>query len=136
LDISIRMVGKIVRLAVVLLVKLPVALLAYLAFNLARIVAPGLLVNAIKGNATRREAKMPEKMMESIKSTEDFGFMFSLDKVKMLTMNNIRDILKEAQVGESAPNPELIDLETRAKLPLISLAKAGRPLVLNFGSCT
>jgi len=136
LDISIRMVGKIVRLAVVLLVKLPVALLAYLAFNLARIVAPGLLVNAIKGNATRREAGMPEKMMESIKSTEDFGFMFSMDKVKMLTMNNIRDILKEAQVGESAPNPELIDLETRAKLPLISLAKAGRPLVLNFGSCT
>ena len=27
------------------------------------------------------------------------------------------------QVGQLAPNPELIDLETRAKLPLISLAK-------------
>merc|ERR1711936_1201866 len=73
-------------------------------------------------------------MMESIQSTEDFGFMFSLDKVKMMTMNNIRDILKEAQVGQLAPNPELIDLETRAKLPLISLAKAGRSLVLNFGA--
>merc|ERR1711910_82333 len=119
-----------------LLVKLPVALLAFLAFNLARIVAPGLLVNAIKGSATRREAGMPSKMLDSIKSTEDLGFMFSLDKVKMMTMNNIRDILKEAQVGQPAPNPELIDLETRAKLPLISLAKAGRPLVLNFGSCT
>jgi len=129
------MVGKIVRLAVVVLVKLPIALLAYLAFNLARIVAPGLLINFIKGSATRQKMP-PQKIMDSIKSTEDIGFMFSLDKVKMMTMNNIRDILKEAQVGQSAPNPELIDLETRAKLPLISLAKAGRPLVLNFGSCT
>jgi len=129
------MVSKIVRLAVVLLVKLPIALLAYLAFNLARIVAPGLLINFIKGSATRQKMH-PQKLMDSIKSTEDIGFMFSLDKVKMMTMNNIRDILKEAQVGEPAPNPELIDLETRAKLPLISLAKAGRPLVLNFGSCT
>jgi len=135
-SISSRMVGKVVRLAAVLLVKLPVALLAYLAFNLARILAPGLLINAIKGSATRREAGMPAKMMDNIKSTEDFGFMFSLDKVKMMTMNNVRDILKEAQVGQSAPNPELVDLETRAKLPLVSLAKAGRPLVLNFGSCT
>lgn len=129
------MVSKIVRLAVVVLVKLPIALLAYLTFNLARIVAPGLLINFIKGSATRQKMH-PQKLMDSIKSTEDIGFMFSLDKVKMMTMNNIRDILKEAQVGKTAPNPELIDLETRAKLPLISLAKAGRPLVLNFGSCT
>jgi len=129
------MVSKIVRVAVVLLVKFPIALLAYLAFNLARIVAPSLLINFIKGSATRQKMH-PQKLMDSIKSTEDIGFMFSLDKVKMMTMNNIRDILKEAQVGEPAPNPELIDLETRAKLPLISLAKAGRPLVLNFGSCT
>ena len=76
--------GKIVRLAVVLLVKLPVALLAYLAFNLARIVAPGLLVNAIKGNASRHKVGMPSKMLDSIKSTEDLGFMFSLDKVKVI----------------------------------------------------
>jgi len=107
----------------------------YLAFNLARCVAPGLLINTIKGSAARQKMQ-PVKMMDSIKSTEDIGFMFSLDKVKMMTMNNIRDILKEAQVGQPAPNPELIDLETRAKLPLVSLAKAGRPLVLNFGSCT
>jgi len=129
-------IGKVVGLAVVLLVKLPVAILAYLAFNLARIVAPGLLINAMKGKAKEGGNGKMGKMMESIQSTEDFGFMFSLDKVKMMTMNNIRDILKEAQVGQLAPNPELIDLETRAKLPLISLAKAGRPLVLNFGSCT
>jgi len=131
---SKMVVGKVVRLALVLLVKLPAELLAYLAFNLARILAPGLLVKTIKGKMG--EKGMPGKMRDGINSTDDLGFMFSLDKVKMMTMNNIRDILKEAQVGEVAPNPELIDLETRTKLPLVSLAKAGRPLVLNFGSCT
>ena len=83
------MVGKIVRLGVVLLVKLPVALLAYLAFNLARIIAPGLLINSIKGSATRMEAGMPSKMINSIKSTEDLGFMFSLDKVKVILRQNM-----------------------------------------------
>jgi len=127
-------VDKMVRLAVALLVKLPVALLAYLAFNLARILVPGILVNTMKGK--KNEAGMPVKMIDSFESTEDFGFLFSLDKVKMMTMNNIRDILKEAQIGHPAPNLELIDLETRAKVPLLSIARAGRPLVLNFGSCT
>ena len=49
-------VGKVVRLALVLLVKLPAELLVFLAFNLARILAPGLLVKTIKG-------KMGEKGM-------------------------------------------------------------------------
>ena len=77
------MVSKIVRVAVVLLVKFPIALLAYLTFNLARIVAPGLLINFIKGSATRQKMH-PQKLMDSIKSTEDIGFMFSLDKVKVI----------------------------------------------------
>ena len=88
------MVGKIVRLAVVLLVKLPIALLAYLAFNLARIVAPSLLVNFIKGSSARQKMQ-PVKMMDSIKSTEDIGFMFSLDKVKVILKT--KDDVKKAK---------------------------------------
>ena len=80
-------IGKVVGLAVVLLVKLPVAILAYLAFNLARIVAPGLLINAMKGKAKEGGNGKMGKMMESIQSTEDFGFMFSLDKVKVILRN-------------------------------------------------
>ena len=75
------MVSKIVRVAVVLLVKFPIALLAYLAFNLARILAPGLLVKTIKGKMG--EKGMPGKMRDGINSTDDLGFMFSLDKVKV-----------------------------------------------------
>ena len=51
-------------------------------------------------------------------------------------MNQIRDIVKEAQVGSVAPNPMLMDLSTKASKPLLSFAKAGRPLIVNFGSCT
>ena len=80
-------IGKVVGLAVVLLVKLPVAILAYLAFNLARIVAPGLLINAMKGKAKEGGNGKMGKMMESIQSTDDFGFMFSLDKVKVILRN-------------------------------------------------
>jgi len=72
----------------------------------------------------------------NMESSSDVAFFMSLDRVRHQTMNQLRDILKEAQMGRAAPNPELIDLATRAKLPLLSLARAGRPLVINFGSCT
>ena len=64
-------VGKVFRLALLLLVKLPAELLAYLAFNLARILAPGLLVKTIKGKMG--EKGMPGKMKDGINSTDDFG---------------------------------------------------------------
>ena len=80
-------IGKVVGLAVVLLVKLPVAILAYLAFNLARILVPGILVNTMKGK--KNEAGMPVKMIDSFESTEDFGFLFSLDKVKVILRQNM-----------------------------------------------
>ena len=44
--------------------------------------------------------------------------------------------LKEAQKGLTAPNPELYDLNTRKVVSLLSRSQAGRPLVVNFGSCS
>ena len=86
----------------------------------------------------------------------------------MLTMNNIRDILKEAQVKfvekwkdmltttrladrlqiwnwliwklepsfPSSPSPGEKNLFNIVAVVMIMLHRAGRPLVLNFGSCT
>ena len=83
----------------------------------------------------------------NIESSADVAFFVSLDLVRQKTMARLRDILKEAQVGfikclncsivtqciakthlkakvgGAAPNPELIDLDTKAKLPLLSLAR-------------
>jgi len=64
------------------------------------------------------------------------GFMFSLDRIRNQYTVKIRDVLKDAQVGKEAPNPALIDLVTKTKTYLLSHEKAGRPLVVNFGSCT
>ena len=71
---------------------------------------------------------------EKIQTIQDFAFILSLDSVTMEVKGKMRDILKEAQIGQPAPNLDLVDLATKAKMPLLSLAKAGRPLVVNFGS--
>ena len=46
------------------------------------------------------------------------------------------NVLKEAQEGSPAPSPDLYDLSTRQVVSLLSRARPGRPLVLNFGSCS
>ena len=71
---------------------------------------------------------------EKIKTIQDFAFILSLDSVTMEVKGKMRDILKEAQLGAPAPNLDLVDLATKAKTPLLSFARAGRPLVVNFGS--
>ena len=73
---------------------------------------------------------------EKIQTIQDFAFILSLDSVTMEVKGKMRDILKEAQLGEPAPNLDLVDLATKAKMPLLSLARAGRPLVVNFGSAS
>ena len=83
-----------------------------------------------------RSEGMPDLVAkwEKIQTIQDFAFILSLDSVTMEVKGKMRDILKKAQLGQPAPNLELVDLATKAKTPLLSLAKAGRPLVVNFGS--
>ena len=75
-----------------------------------------------------------EAKWKKIQTIQDFAFILSLDSVTMEVKGKMRDILKAAQLGEPAPNLELVDLTTKTKLHLLSLAKAGRPFVVNFGS--
>ena len=46
------------------------------------------------------------------------------------------DLSKRAFYGEPAPNAKVISLDGKMKYQLLDFAKTGRPLVLNFGSCT
>lgn len=113
--------------------RLPLYLLLSALANLANLLAPGLVFKMFQ----RAEKEMGGKPDgEMVRSTKDVAFLFSFDMIKMNIGNQIRDILKTAKVGELAPSPELVDLETKAMVPLLSLARTGRPLVLNFGSCT
>lgn len=129
--------GKLLSISLILL-KLPFHLLTLLLFNLVNLVAPGLVLKTVKKmtNKSNFDDSSSKFKWSSMESSTDIAFFMSLDRVKQQTSIEIRDVLKEAQVGEAAPNPELVDLDTRTKVPLLTFARAGRPLVLNFGSCT
>ena len=51
-------------------------------------------------------------------------------------MHGLENATKEALKGEAAPNPPVYDLATGKTVSLLSTASKGRPLVLNFGSCS
>jgi len=123
---------SVVRIGWVL-IKLPFGLLGVLAMNMVNIVAPDMMFKLFQRMMKDREEMAIAK---KFKSTEDFGFLFSFDRIQMCARGEIRDILKEAQVGCPAPNPALLNLLDRSSTNLLSLATPGRPLVINFGSCT
>jgi len=135
--------GEVLQICLLLLIKLPINLAILLVANIANIIAPDLVLNMVKKLMLKSKDLADDSATNgnkfkwgNMESSSDVAFFMSLDRVRHQTMNQLRDILKEAQMGCAAPNPELIDLDTRAKLPLLSLARAGRPLVINFGSCT
>ena len=51
-------------------------------------------------------------------------------------LHGLDNALKDAQVGEAAPDPSVYDLASRKTVSLLTTATPGRPLVLNFGSCS
>jgi len=73
---------------------------------------------------------------EQVKSVEDIEFIFSFVTVKETFSTGITNALKEAQEGCPAPSPDLYDLKTKQVVSLLSRGRPGRPLVLNFGSCS
>lgn len=75
-------------------------------------------------------------MKMTVNSTKDTPFLFTFRFVWIRAIKSIMDIMKPAQLGGKAPNLELVDLEKKSSVFLLDMAKAGRPLVLNFGSCT
>jgi len=120
----------IIKIAWIIL-SVPLSLISLLLVNLANLVAPEFTFNFIKKNM-----KVNGLDFSKFKSTKDIAFFFSFDRVLEILRIRIRDVLKQAQFGNDAPNPFLIDPINKTKTSLLSYAKAGRPLVLNFGSCT
>ncbi|XP_042881222.1 type I iodothyronine deiodinase-like [Penaeus japonicus] len=57
-------------------------------------------------------------------------------RMKMHWLCAVRETTMIAEQGSPAPNPALVRLSDGSECRLLDLAKAGRPLVINFGSCT
>jgi hypothetical protein len=51
-------------------------------------------------------------------------------------VKGLEDKLKYSTLGASAPHAKVFDILSKSTVDLLSLAKTGRPLVLNFGSCS
>jgi len=97
------------------------------------IIAPDWTLRMIQKRMQEKDLK---ELQDTVKSTDDAQFFFSFDMPWNQTRKHLRDTLKEAQLGDISPNPSLVNLTDRSSAPLLSFAKTGRPLVLNFGSCT
>lgn len=64
------------------------------------------------------------------------GTTYCLGYVKMWYRSRFLDIMKEAQRGKLAPNSDVIMLGDRKLCKILDFQTKGRPLILNFGSCT
>jgi len=115
----------------VLLVKLPLLLIICSIVKMLNAIAPAALFTLL-------DSKMFSNLQfkGKYRSLDDVPFLFSWEFAKRQIHKQLMDALRLAELGEKAPNVEMIDLETKGKVSLLSLARAGRPLVLNFGSCT
>jgi len=117
------------------LLQIPFLLAIHVAINILRYLAPHTTFKlAIKILQNLEVDSWLNR--DKIEGVEDLRFMFSLDIMKWKVESSIRDILKPAKLGQVAPNPQMVSLSTNSLTSLLSKAKPGIPLVLNFGSCT
>jgi hypothetical protein len=86
----------------------------------------------------RRMEHRPKRMWSAIKSEQEWGknFFATTEMIKNRYKAWIQEPYREAQLNSLAPNPTVVSAKTGEKVPLLSMAKEGRPLILNFGSCT
>jgi len=113
--------------------RMPGTLAFFLVMNIMRFLAPDFTFRMMK--AKLNTTGMIE-FGKNLKSVEDMDYLFSLASVKKRFSNAMGNVLKEAQIGSRAPSPELYDLKTQSVVSLLSRSKPGRPLVINFGSCS
>jgi len=109
--------------------KCVLVVLLFVINNVMKRIAPNMMLKKFKD-------KKKGKMNMEVKSLDDVAYIFSWDMVKARVSIEVGDILKEAQLGEDAPNPELYDLVKGETTFISNLAKPGRSMVINFGSCT
>lgn len=129
------MISKLLKIAWILLRGL-LMLFGIFVLKGMRFVAPDWTFRMIQKRTQGSVKPELASVMTTKKSVEDIGFLFSLDLPWNNTKIQLRNLWKDAQVGEAAPNPMVLNLEDKSFTPLLSFVKAGRPLVINFGSCT
>lgn len=86
---------------------------------------------------TRMEHR-PKRMWTAIKSEAEWGknFFATTEMIKNRYKAWIQEPYRQARLNLPAPNPIVVSARTGERVPLLSAVREGRPLILNFGSCT
>ena len=97
--------GEVLKISTLFLIKLPIYLVGLLVANIVNLVAPGLVLGMVKKLMLKSKDLADDSASNgskfkwgSIESSADIAFFMSLDRVKQQTLNQLRDILKDAQV--------------------------------------
>lgn len=119
-----REVVKWIRLLVLFFVKLP--------FEIVLLFTGRFLSKSVDDYYT----KMLGSVLPGSPEENYAGSVYGLGYIKQMLRSRFLEITKPAQLGQDAPNSEIISLEDRSLHTISDFAKKDRPLVLNFGSCT
>jgi len=76
------------------------------------------------------------KNSEKVQTVDDLNFIFSTEIFKWKVLSGIEDATKDAVLGAPAPDVPILNVSSKKTINLLSLSSSGRPLVLNFGSCS
>ncbi|XP_063586619.1 thyroxine 5-deiodinase-like isoform X1 [Penaeus indicus] len=102
------------------------------AMTIFHLIAPGKFFQAFLEDTGLQQDK---KYLDCVQnSVGDIAFFWQ--RLKAMWFSNMQEANLTVEVGSPAPNPVLVRLSDGVECRLLDMAKAGRPLVINFGSCT
>jgi len=127
--------AKYLKAAMVIL-RIPFLFIAYLVLQIFKRIAPGFMYKIVTQNMLSQIKFNQWKNSENVKSVHDLNFIFSTEIFKWKVLSGIDDAMKDAYLGAPAPDIPVLNISSKKTINLLSLASEGRPLVLNFGSCS
>ena len=118
-------IGKIKK-AIIVIVKFIPWLFVPIFFRIGMFISPAFMekLNNISGKRTYSDLKKLEP------------FLGTTAVLQCMFKKKIRNAFKDADLGSSAPDAPLLNLESGKEVRLLDFMKKDRPLVINFGSCT
>jgi len=122
--------------AFLFLLIVPFVGLVFMILNIFKIIAPGCMFKLATTKILSQIHLNEWKNSSNLTKMSDLQFLFSFAMYKWFVVKGLEDKLKYSTLGASAPDAKVYDVLSKKTVDLLSLAKTGRPLVLNFGSCS
>ncbi|XP_042881238.1 thyroxine 5-deiodinase-like isoform X1 [Penaeus japonicus] len=123
---------SVLRNYAVLPLRMAGSLFGNCAMTILHLLTPGKMFhNFLKETGLQEDKKYLDCVQNSV---GDIAFFWP--RLKAMWFSNMQEAELTLEVGSPAPNPALVRLSDGSECRLLDLAKAGRPLVINFGSCT